>query len=171
MPYKEKEIEKLYYTIGEVANLFGVNTSHIRFWSNEFDVIRPATNKKGNRLYTRDDIENFRKIYHLVKEKGFTLRGAKTELRDMKSKSPVTDIAEAELPTSTADVPVPQFNEPVDRDGLMPAAERLHNDDIVDRMAFRNSLEKMRSELPNDRRNKTHLPSSPAIPMQDGRVH
>jgi len=62
MPYKEKEIEKLYYTIGEVAQLFDVNTSHIRFWSNEFDVIRPATNKKGIRLYTREDIENFKKI-------------------------------------------------------------------------------------------------------------
>ena len=77
MPYKEKEIEKLYYTIGEVAQLFQVNTSHIRFWSKEFDVIKPATNKKGNRLYTQADIDNFRKIYHLVKEKGYTLKGAK----------------------------------------------------------------------------------------------
>ena len=77
MPYKEKEIEKLYYTIGEVAQMFNVNTSHIRFWSKEFDVIRPATNKKGNRMYTQPDIENFKKIYHLVKEKGFTLKGAK----------------------------------------------------------------------------------------------
>src|ERR1041384_715073 len=86
MPYKEKEIEKLYYTIGEVAKMFDVNTSHIRFWSKEFDVIKPATNKKGNRLFTQSDIDNFKKIYHLVKEKGFTLKGAKVELRDNKSK-------------------------------------------------------------------------------------
>src|SRR5205085_4709583 len=89
MPYKEKEIEKLYYTIGEVAQMFNVNTSHIRFWSKEFEVIRPATNKKGNRLYTQSDIENFRKIYHLVKEKGFTLKGAKSELKDSKVKAKV----------------------------------------------------------------------------------
>src|SRR3954469_24639334 len=86
MPYKEKEIEKLYFTIGEVAQLFNVNTSHIRFWSKEFDVIRPATNKKGNRLYTQSDIENFKKIYHLVKEKGFTLKGAKSELKESRTK-------------------------------------------------------------------------------------
>ena len=82
MPYKEKEIEKIYYTIGEVAEMFQVNTSHIRFWSNEFDVIKPSTNKKGNRLYTQSDIENLKKIYHLVKEKGFTLQGAKEMLRN-----------------------------------------------------------------------------------------
>src|SRR3954471_2255652 len=82
MPYKEKEIEKLYYSIGEVAKMFEVNTSHIRFWSKEFDVIKPATNKKGNRLYTKTDVDNLKKIYHLVKEKGFTLRGAKVELKE-----------------------------------------------------------------------------------------
>jgi len=88
MPYKEKEIEKLYYTIGEVARMFEVNTSHIRFWSKQFDVIKPATNKKGNRLYTQSDIDNFKKIYHLVKEKGFTLKGAKVELKTEKLKQP-----------------------------------------------------------------------------------
>src|SRR5437763_14110605 len=82
MPYKEKEIEKLYYSIGEVARMFEVNTSHIRFWSKEFDVIKPATNKKGNRLFTKADVENLKKIYYLVKEKGFTLKGAKIELKE-----------------------------------------------------------------------------------------
>jgi DNA-binding transcriptional MerR regulator len=81
MPYKEKEIEKLYYTIGEVAKMFDVNTSHIRFWSKEFDIIKPATNKKGNRLFTIDDIANFKIIYQLVKVKGFTLKGAKNEIK------------------------------------------------------------------------------------------
>src|SRR3954466_12454141 len=104
MPYKEKEIEKLYFTIGEVAQMFNVNTSHIRFWSKEFEVIRPATNKKGNRLYTQSDIENFRKIYHLVKEKGFTLKGAKSELKDSKMKTKgVATTAVAALPLIALD--------------------------------------------------------------------
>src|SRR6187401_3562593 len=101
MPYKEREIEKLYYTIGEVAQMFNVNTSHIRFWSKEFEVIRPATNKKGNRLYTQSDIENFRKIYHLVKEKGFTLKGAKSELRESKAKLKAVATAVASAPVQT----------------------------------------------------------------------
>jgi len=77
MPYKEKEIQKMFYSIGEVADMFKVNTSHIRFWSKKFEIIKPATNKKGNRLFTVKDVENFKTIYHLVKEKGFTLKGAK----------------------------------------------------------------------------------------------
>lgn len=76
MPYKEPKIEKLYYTIGEVARMFNVNTSLIRFWEKEFDIIKPHKNKKGNRLFTPTDIENFHLIYHLVKEKGLTLKGA-----------------------------------------------------------------------------------------------
>ncbi len=86
MPYKEKEIEKMYYTIGEVAEMFKVNTSHIRFWSKHFDAIKPATNKKGNRLYTPDDIEIIKRIYHLVKEKGYTLKGAQVEMQKMRKK-------------------------------------------------------------------------------------
>lgn len=82
MPYKEPKIEKLYYTIGEVAAIFEVNTSLIRFWEKEFDVIKPKKNKKGNRLFTPDDIENFHLIYHLVKEKGLTLAGAKKKLKE-----------------------------------------------------------------------------------------
>lgn len=74
--------EKLYYGIGEVADAFGVKTSLIRFWEKEFDVIKPKKNAKGNRKFTREDIKNLELIYHLVKERGFTLEGAKTHLKE-----------------------------------------------------------------------------------------
>ena len=77
MPYKEKEIEKRYYTIGEVADDLGVATSLIRFWESEFDIIKPKKNRNGNRQFTKDDIKNVKLIYHLVKEKGYTLHGAR----------------------------------------------------------------------------------------------
>ena len=73
--------EKLYYTIGEVASMFNVNTSLIRYWEKEFDIIKPQKNKKGNRLFTRKDIDNFHQIYNLVKERGYTLQGAKDKLK------------------------------------------------------------------------------------------
>jgi len=82
MPYKEKKVEKLYYSIGEVAEMFNVNASLIRFWEKEFDVIKPKKNKKGNRFFTKQDIVNIELIYHLVKVKGLTLNGAKMKLRD-----------------------------------------------------------------------------------------
>ena len=81
MPYKEKTIEKKYYSIGEVAEQFGVATSLIRFWESEFDIIKPKKNRKGNRQFTRTDIDNVRLIYHLVKEKGYTLSGARELLK------------------------------------------------------------------------------------------
>lgn len=84
MPYKEKKVEKLYYTIGEVADMFHVNTSLIRYWEKEFDIIKPKKNKKGNRLFTRKDIDNFHIIYHLVKERGMTLKGAKKKIKENK---------------------------------------------------------------------------------------
>ncbi|MBN1991038.1 MAG: MerR family transcriptional regulator [Bacteroidales bacterium] len=84
MPYKEPKIEKLYYTIGEVANMFNVNTSLIRFWEKNFDVIKPHKNKKGNRLFTKEDIENLKLIHHLVKEQGLTLAGAQKKLQENK---------------------------------------------------------------------------------------
>jgi DNA-binding transcriptional MerR regulator len=87
MPYKEKEIEKLYYTIGEVASMFEVNTSLIRFWEKEFDIIQPKKNKKGNRLFTKADIDNFHIIFHLVKERGYTLQGAKDKLKVNRSEA------------------------------------------------------------------------------------
>lgn len=84
MPYVEKEIKKIYFTIGEVAEHFGVATSLIRFWESEFSILHPKKNKKGNRQYTNSDIEKLKLIYHLVKSRGFTLNGAK----DMLKKNP-----------------------------------------------------------------------------------
>jgi DNA-binding transcriptional MerR regulator len=82
MPYKEKKVEKLYYSIGEVAEMFNVNTSLIRYWEKEFDVIKPKKNKKGNRHFTKEDIENFGLIYYLVKELGMTLKGAQKKMKE-----------------------------------------------------------------------------------------
>ncbi|OFX55379.1 MAG: MerR family transcriptional regulator [Bacteroidetes bacterium GWA2_30_7] len=85
MPYVEKPVEKLFYPIGEVAEMFKVNASLIRFWEKEFDIIKPKKNKKGNRMFTQEDVDNFHLIFHLVKEKGMTLSGAKKKLKDNKS--------------------------------------------------------------------------------------
>lgn len=79
--------EKRYYGIGEVAKAFGVNTSLIRFWEKEFDVLQPKKNAKGNRKFTPDDIKNLKLIHHLVKERGFTLEGAKIHLKEEKHKT------------------------------------------------------------------------------------
>ena len=79
--------EKRYYGIGEVAKAFDVNASLIRFWEKEFDVLQPKKNAKGNRKFTPDDITNLKFIYHLVKERGFTLEGAKIHLKEEKQKS------------------------------------------------------------------------------------
>ena len=80
----DRKIGKLYYSIGEVASLFDVNASLIRYWEKEFDILKPQKNKKGNRLFTPQDLDNLRIIYHLVKERGFTLQGAKDKLRENK---------------------------------------------------------------------------------------
>jgi DNA-binding transcriptional MerR regulator len=85
MPYKEKPTEKLFYKIGEVAKMFGVNVSLIRFWEKEFNILKPKKNKKGNRLFIKKDVDNLTIIYHLVKERGFTLEGAKQKLKENKS--------------------------------------------------------------------------------------
>lgn len=79
MPYKEKSDTdiKLYYTIGEVADKFGVNTSLIRFWEKEFPTLIPKKNDNGKRLYTKNDLENLQLVYNLVKIEGYTLEGAK----------------------------------------------------------------------------------------------
>ena len=79
--------EKRYYGIGEVAEAFGVNTSLIRFWEKEFDILKPKKNAKGNRKFTPEDIKNLELIYHLVKERGFTLDGAKIHLKENKKKT------------------------------------------------------------------------------------
>lgn len=72
--------DKLYYSIGEVAKAFDVNASLIRYWEQEFPIIKPKKNKKGNRYFTPEDIKNLKIIYHLVKEKGYTLDGARIAL-------------------------------------------------------------------------------------------
>ena len=82
--------EKRYYTIGEVAKAFDVNTSLIRFWEKEFEVIQPKKNAKGNRKFTPEDIKNLKFIYHLVKERGFTLEGAKIHLKEEKQQALTT---------------------------------------------------------------------------------
>jgi DNA-binding transcriptional MerR regulator len=79
--------EKRYYGIGEVAKAFDVNTSLIRFWEKEFDALKPKKNAKGNRKFTPEDIKNLKLIYHLVKERGFTLEGAKIYLKESKQKT------------------------------------------------------------------------------------
>ncbi len=76
--------DKIYFSIGEVSEMFEVNASMIRYWEKEFDILKPAKNKKGNRLFTRQDLENIKIIYHLVKERGFTLQGAKDKLSSNK---------------------------------------------------------------------------------------
>ena len=83
MPYKDKPIEKLYYTIGEVSEMLDVNAATVRFWAGKFpDFIKPARNKKGNRLFTAKDVANFKMIYYLVKERGMTLEGAAKRMKD-----------------------------------------------------------------------------------------
>lgn len=82
VPYKKPKIEKIFYSIGEVADMFGVTTSNIRFWENEFDILKPHKNAKGNRMFTKEDIENMKIIYHLLRERGMTIKGAQKKLKD-----------------------------------------------------------------------------------------
>jgi len=79
---EKEETEKLYYSISEVSELFDLNASTLRFWEKEFDVLKPTKNKKGNRLFTKKDIENIARIVELVKQKGFTIQGAKEQLKE-----------------------------------------------------------------------------------------
>lgn len=79
--------EKRYYSIGELSKAFNVNASLIRFWDKEFDVLKPKKNAKGNRMFTPDDVKNLQLIYHLVKERGFTLEGAKVHLKEGQKKT------------------------------------------------------------------------------------
>lgn len=74
--------DKRYYSIGELAKAFNVNASLLRFWEKEFDIIKPRKNAKGNRMFSPQDVENLRLIFHLVKERGFTLDGAKEYLKN-----------------------------------------------------------------------------------------
>jgi len=79
--------EKRYYRIGEIAKAFDVNASLIRFWDKEFEALKPKKNAKGNRRFTPEDVQNLKLIYNLVKERGYTLEGAKTYLKEQNQKS------------------------------------------------------------------------------------
>ena len=83
---KNKDL-KLYYSISEIAQMFDINESTLRFWEKEFDIIQPRRNKKGVRFYKEEDIENIRLIYHFVKERGMSLAGARQILKNNKSDS------------------------------------------------------------------------------------
>ena len=102
MSFDKQSLTKLYYSIGEVADMFNVNTSLIRFWEKEFVIIQPKKNRKGNRLFTPKDIETFNKIYHLVKTEGYTIEGAKKAL---KIKSTLTPSESVSAPASTKKSP------------------------------------------------------------------
>ena len=80
---KDKDL-KLYFSIGEVAKMFGLRESTLRFWEKEFDIIRPKTNAKGVRFYKQEDVESVRLVHYLVKERGLTLAGARLKLKDNK---------------------------------------------------------------------------------------
>jgi DNA-binding transcriptional MerR regulator len=80
MPYREKKIEKLYYSIGEVSKMLDVPVSTVRFWENEFKILRPMKNKKGNRMFTAADVRNLTIIHKLLKEEGMTMAGVKKKL-------------------------------------------------------------------------------------------
>ena len=88
--------DKMYYKIGEIAKAFSVKTSLIRYWEKEFKTLHPKKNKKGNRLFTKKDVESLRHIYHLVKEKGYTLEGAKQKIKDKRK------LGQEELPVNQA---------------------------------------------------------------------
>jgi len=85
VPFQKTDIEKHFYTIGEVAEMFGVNASLIRFWEKNFDNIKPQKNKKGNRLFTPEAIEEIKLVYYLVKERGMTLKGAQQKIKGNKA--------------------------------------------------------------------------------------
>ncbi len=94
MPYKKPHIEKIHYSIGEVADMFHVAPSLLRYWEKEFKEIKPFKNKKGNRYYTSKDINTIKYIYSLLKEKGLTIDGAKQYL---KGKTELTTTKEIEI--------------------------------------------------------------------------
>lgn len=84
MALKKDKNQKLYYSISEVAQMFDINESTLRFWEKEFDIIRPRKTAKGTRFYKQEDIDAVRLIFHLVKERGLTLAGARQKLKDNK---------------------------------------------------------------------------------------
>tara|TARA_B100001996_G_scaffold377884_1_gene361175 strand:- start:740 stop:1072 length:333 start_codon:yes stop_codon:yes gene_type:complete len=95
MSYFEKEINKKYFNIGEVAQSLNVNTSLIRFWEEKFDILNPKKNKKGKRKYTKKDIKILNEIYNLVKEKGFTIKGANSIIKNKNNSINQNEILES----------------------------------------------------------------------------
>jgi len=89
--------EKFYYKIGEVAEVFKVNTSLLRFWEKEFKMLHPKKDKNGNRLYTKKDVEIFQQIHFFVKEKGYTLDGAKQKMKEKKGSNQESELTENQL--------------------------------------------------------------------------
>ena len=87
MPTIPDELTKRYYTISEIASMFGVSKSLVRFWEQEFDFLRPYKSSKGERRFTAENVRQFETIFHLVKEKGYTLSGAKKALLEEKEQS------------------------------------------------------------------------------------
>lgn len=87
MPYKKPKIEKMYYTIGEVAKMMDVGVPTIRYWENEFDALKPKKNNKGNRMFRPEDVETVRFIHYLVKTRGLTIKGAIKKLKENRSET------------------------------------------------------------------------------------
>jgi len=87
VPYKKPKIEKVIFTVGEVAKMLGVGTPTIRHWENEFDALKPQRNSKGNRLFSKEDLELVKLINHLVKKRGLTIKGAKQKLKDNRNET------------------------------------------------------------------------------------
>jgi DNA-binding transcriptional MerR regulator len=86
VPEDDVLFEKMYYPIGTVAGMFKVNHSLIRFWENEFDILKPKKNGKGDRLFRPEDVKNLKLIYHLLRERKYTIEGAKDFLKNNKKK-------------------------------------------------------------------------------------
>lgn len=84
VPEDEVLFEKMYYSIGTVADMFKVNQSLVRFWENEFDILKPKKNGKGDRLFRPEDVKNLKLIYHLLRERKYTIEGAKDFLKNNK---------------------------------------------------------------------------------------
>lgn len=100
----KEETEKLFYSISEVSEMFDLNASTLRFWEKEFDVLKPSKNKKGNRTFTKKDIDHIAKIVELVKQKGFTIQGAKEQLKKGKSLQTNNKSVNAEVISKLQDI-------------------------------------------------------------------
>lgn len=108
MPLKDRTIERIYWTIGETADQLGVNTSLLRYWEKEFGTLRPKRTTKGDRLYTKEDIARIREIRSLLKERGFTIQGAKDQLKRTRRGGPEPETEAVEALPPAAPVPVVQ---------------------------------------------------------------